>query len=138
VIEQWRHTYVLHLCLYCYSMWLNMNLIQLLLEWNVDLLKNYEYQRTCVVPRAILLICHGLHVRRYAVYRRKYFQRRLNFYTNCTSSFNISLEIILVMYIPNQVPATYRGGKNILFSGTAMQSEKIFCELSTQLLYNLN
>jgi hypothetical protein len=31
-----------------------------------------------------------------------------------------------------------RGGKNILFSGTATKSGKIFCELSTQILYNLN
>jgi hypothetical protein len=32
----------------------------------------------------------------------------------------------------------HRGGKNILFSGTATKSGKIFGELSTQILYNLN
>jgi hypothetical protein len=31
-----------------------------------------------------------------------------------------------------------RGGKNILFSGTATKSVKIFCELSTEILYNLH
>jgi hypothetical protein len=31
-----------------------------------------------------------------------------------------------------------RGGKKNLFSGTATKSGKIFCELSTQILYNLN
>ena len=30
-----------------------------------------------------------------------------------------------------------RGGKNILFSGTATKNGEIFCELSTQILYNL-
>jgi hypothetical protein len=32
---------------------------------------------------------------------------------------------------------TSRGGKNIPLSGTATKSGKIFCELSTQTLYNL-
>ena len=41
-------------------------------------------------------------------------------------------------FFPLILRPTSRGGKNILFSGTATKSGKIFCELSTQILYNLN
>jgi hypothetical protein len=46
--------------------------------------------------------------------------------------YNLEIRSKLDLYI------AIRGGKNILFSGTATKSGKIFCELSTQILYNLN
>jgi hypothetical protein len=42
---------------------------------------------------------------------------------------------LLLTELPTMVT---RGGKNYLFSGTTTKHVKIFCELSMQILYNLN